>query len=297
MLIYFDTSNLINITEREDPCDILGLRRLLMAGQHRLVLSMNTILELSEPLLNRHASTNVTALLNRLESLPHVFVNASRISKLELEQAVKAFFEGKEYEFVTPPFVARFDETVDLNAKPPTRVFLNYSLAETIWDLFNVGALAHQEIFPVKLKEAFALDRNGSPKPTLRQHFRTVIKRKLAMNRIGVLDGEADALADWIYATPSRCPAIRLGYELWHKMIKNVGDQPRASDIEDFHHLDCAPYVDMITMDRRMHGYLMQVGVSIGVDYGSKAFRETTDVLKKIHSYNESVHWIEYFPQ
>jgi hypothetical protein len=94
--------------------------------------------------------------------------------------------------------------------------------------------------------------------------------------------GDASAFAEWIYADASRCPSQRLGYEVWHKMVRNINDIPHASDLEDFEHISCLPYVDILTLDRRMHGYVSQVSKALSTDYDRKIFRSAKEALKEI---------------
>jgi hypothetical protein len=281
MLIYLDTKDLINILQKSDPCSIEKIKGILKCGGHKLVYSMINILELSEPLLNKRAETNVMTLLNTLESLPHVFIHSACIHKLELEQASKAFERGIEYE-ETNPFVRRFDQTIDLNAAPPTRFYLNYSLAETVWDLYRVDAIGMPARHSASLKKLVAADRALSPSPSLHDGFVETIRKAIATHKIKCTFSDTKSFASWIYANPIRCPSIRLGYELWHKIVRNVGDQPIGSDLEDFHHIDCLPYVDAITLDKRMRGYVSQVSFSMKVDYSEKTFGNLKTVLNKI---------------
>ena len=53
-----------------------------------------------------------------------------------------------------------------------------------------------------------------------------------------------------------------LAMKFGHKMLRNVRDIPRNSDLQDFGYIGCLPYVDVMTLDRRMHGYVTQVSKS-----------------------------------
>lgn len=280
MLIYLDAKDLINIFEKSSPCSADQFKNILQQGKHKLALSVTTIMELSEPLLHKQAKTNVMGLLNRLERLPHAFIHSS-IPSLELKEAIKAFSKGEEYNNVSP-FVNRFDETVDLNADPPTKVYLNYSLAETVWDLHSGGALGGQDKYAKKLKQVVISDRALFIKPTLKENFLRTIEKNLKLYQISYSPSKVTSLANWVYSNPLRCPSERLGYELWHKMIKNVTDGPNDSDPEDYQHIKCLPYVDIMTVDRTMHGYISQVSESIDVDYASKSFRSSKEILNRL---------------
>lgn len=281
MLIYLDTKDLINILEKSLPCSSDQFESILQQGKHRLVLSVITIMELSEPLLHNRTKTNVMGLLNRLEKFPHAFIHLSSIPRLELGEAIRAFSRGEECDGIFP-FVNRFDQTVDLNATPSTGIYLDYPLAETVWDLYSFDALGGLDKYAKKLKRAFALDRALSPQPSLKKHFARTLERNLSLHKLTYPSSATAPLANWIYSNPLRCPSERLGYEIWHKMVRNVTDEPDDSDLEDFLHIGCLPYVDVMTVDRRMHGYISQVSTSIGVDYESKSFRRLEEILLRL---------------
>ena len=57
---------------------------------------MQTLIELSDQLRIGNL-LEVRKDLNRLENLPHTFVNEARICDLEMREAISAFDEGREY--------------------------------------------------------------------------------------------------------------------------------------------------------------------------------------------------------
>ena len=116
-------------------------------------------------------------LLNEVERLPIVFFHPD-VEHLELGEAMTAFSGKREYTDVQP-FVNRFDQTVDLSASPATRIFMNYSLGEAVWDLYCYGALKGLESYAPTLKQLMAADRALTKPPTLKAHFIKMIERKL----------------------------------------------------------------------------------------------------------------------
>jgi len=278
MLVYFDAKDIINIFEKSQPCSSDHLANILKRGGHKLVFSMTTIMEISEPLLHKNAKTNVTRLLNGIERLPHTYIHESIIPRLELMEAVRAFSEGGDV-LEIDPFATRFDETVDLNGKPATNIYLNYPLSQIVWDLYCFGAVGGLNKYAKKLKSTFAANRALSPKPTLKENFIKTIARNLKLHNVPSPAEGAESLANWIYSSPQNCPSERLCYEVWHKIVKNVTDVPEESDLEDFQHIGCLPYVDLLTTDRRMNGYVSQASATISVDYGAKCFCSVKEVL------------------
>ncbi|MBW2677878.1 MAG: hypothetical protein JRD49_09940, partial [Deltaproteobacteria bacterium] len=184
------------------------------------------------------------------------------------------------------PYVHRFDFTVDLNAQPSTKDYLNYPLAEIVWDLYSEGALGGLDRFAKKLKEVFAEDRALTTKPSPKKHFPTLIERNLKLHHVSGPNDDIKSFANWIYSNPARCPSQRLGYEVWHKMIKNVHDVPTPSDMEDFCHLECLPYVDFMTLDNRMRGYVSQACKAIQTKYAENLYRNSTEIVDSLLKLN-----------
>jgi len=281
MLIYLDSRDLIKLFEKSDPCSADDINKILVEGGHKLVYSFLNIAEISEPLLHSKAKTNVMALLNRIEQTPHAYIHASKIPYLELASAVKSYVNEKEYSGIDP-YVQRFDYTVDLNSKPATKDFLNYPLSEIVWDLYCHGALSGLDCFAEKLKQAFEEDRAMQSKPSLKKHFKTLIERNLKLHHITGPSGDIKSFANWIYSNPEICPSQRLGYEVWHKIIKNIEDEPKLSDMEDFCHIDCLPYVDFMTLDNRMRGYVSQACKAIGTAWTAKICKNSKEAIENL---------------
>ena len=284
MRIYLDSKDIIDMLERSEPCSIEQFGNVLRVGSHELVLSLTTVIEISKPLLYKKATTNVMRLLYQIDESPHTFIHSSRIVPLELEEAVLAFGNDREYRSILPSFVNRFDIIVDLEANPSTKLYIKYSLAETVWDLYTHGALDGFDQYADKLRETFLADRMLNPRPSLKGNFVLAIKRASQAYGLKIPSDEIESFANWIYSDPSRCPSQRLGYELWHKMVCNIADIPEGSDLEDFLNIGCLPYVDVMTVDRRMYGYICQVAASTGITYDRKIFKNTQKILDIINA-------------
>jgi hypothetical protein len=280
MKLYLDARDLINILQKASPCTVDDLEEILRQRDHKLTVSFHTISEISVPIVKATSKTNVMALLNRLEKIPLTFIR-SDIDGLELKEALDAYSTNREYRGIHA-FVDRVDQTVDLHARPPTGVFINYSLAETVWDLYSHGALEGLENYANQMRQIVAADRRLDKPPTLKANFAKMIERNLGLYKLPWSGVVLSDFANWVYENPNRCPAIRLGYEVWHKIVKNKTDPLEDSDMEDYQHLTCLPYVDLITLDRRMHGYVSQASASLGLDYRDRVFKSTRDLLSRL---------------
>jgi hypothetical protein len=98
MLIYPDSFDLLNICRGRSQLGISELCQQLAAHSHQIVLSFDTLIEVSASLRNG-LQLEVRRDLNWLENLPHIFINEARIRDMELHEALAAFDQGREYEF------------------------------------------------------------------------------------------------------------------------------------------------------------------------------------------------------
>jgi hypothetical protein len=121
MLVYLDTADLINICRCRAPIDLPDLACKLVSGGHKIVLSFDTLIEVAAPLRNGRV-LEVRRNLNRLEELPHTFINEARLRDMEMREAISAFEQGREYDFaLVSPFASRLDEPIDVQGRPQTR--------------------------------------------------------------------------------------------------------------------------------------------------------------------------------
>ena len=120
------------------------------------------------------------------------------------------------------------------------------------------------EDFAKPMRALIERDRNTIRPPSVKSHFAIVLEKELRGD--GLSCGEMKSFTDWVYENPNRCPGIRLSFEIWRQIVMNKTDGLEDSDMEDYQHIICLPYVDAITLDRRMHGYVSQARTRIGLD-------------------------------
>lgn len=285
MRIYLDSRDHIVLTERFSAAETDAFETALRRGSHELIFSMHNILECCAPIIQSANQNSVMRILNRLESMPHVYVAEAKIPALELMEGAKAFSERREYSVVNP-FVARFDEVVSPFSQPATHDYIRYSLAHTIFELWQEDPKLFQPYTAEsrRLKIIRTSDRSRSDYRQHDRNFSSTVARDLRLYNIAFPQEAVNDLATWIWASPSRCPALRLGYEVFHKIVRNVADLGEESDIPDFAHVDCIPYVDAITLDRRMRGYIEQADRSMGTAYSQKLFADVNRVQTSIQN-------------
>jgi hypothetical protein len=147
MLIYPDSSDLIDLCRGGAGVKISGLAQKLFAKSHRIALSFDTLIEVAAPLRDGRP-LEVRRDLNQLEELPHVFVNEGRILDTEIREALSAFEQQREYNVAAvAPFASRLDTAIDLHGAPqyvvehmgsrPIRVQTEMIVNFRIWEIIQ----------------------------------------------------------------------------------------------------------------------------------------------------------------
>jgi hypothetical protein len=114
MLLYLDTSNLFDLCDDKAPVKISELAQKLRAGAHKIVFSLDTLIEVAAPLFQGDL-LDVRKAMNQLEELPHTFINEARIRYQEIRETVSAFEEHREYRFeAVSPLCSRIDDAIDV---------------------------------------------------------------------------------------------------------------------------------------------------------------------------------------
>jgi hypothetical protein len=271
VLIYLDSKDLITLVDGLAVIRSDDAVASLTAGKHKVVVSFETVMEIAGPLAKRSARTNVMAFCARLETLPLSFLHEAMIAPLELREAMRAFEEGREFDSsATCPFVDRFDASIPVQGRAPTHAFIHYGIAETVFDIWATSpdviegyAASHGQ----RYVDLMAADRQIKNPATLVKHFVTKIQRDLSLYRIRAPRAGVDAFARWIYRSAARCPGIRLGYEVYHQVLRNKAAGTKTSDIVDLVRVRSIPYVDLFTMDSAMLAYTSQAVRSTGAQY------------------------------
>lgn len=280
MKLFLDSWILISLLDGRCSPGLAEVRDRLCAKGHQLAVSPTLVFELAAPLSASSTETNVMRRLIDLESLPTAYLADGQIARRELLSAIQAFRDRREYVPINP-YVERFDAAIPLSGPAPTAIYLEHGLPETVLTIWQEAP----EVFrnPIdQLRALIGADRKLSRPPSLAMHFREKLRRDLPLYGLSEPPGGVDALADWIYECPDRCPGTRLNYEVYHHLRKNVGDQPEASDFGDFAHVRCTPYVDLMTLDRRMADYVRRSGQGWRNDPARRLRHDLSAILQEL---------------
>jgi hypothetical protein len=282
LLIYLDTSDLINICHGRAPLTVPDLVRELESRRHTVVFSLTTLTELITPLKSNQL-LEVRRDLNLIEKLPHTFINEARIHHLEIREAISAFEQGREYNSdAITAFASRLADAVDIYGAPQyiverglrirTEMIVNYRIWDTIdylWKydpaMFDVHRRREAE-----WKWLMSSDRAISDPPDLSDHFVTAMHRDLATHAIQPPTAGIERFARWVYESATRCPGVRLAYETHHRLRKNLTAKTHASDLIDLARISSIPYVDFVVTDKEMMDYCRQAATEIGLSYGRR---------------------------
>lgn len=274
MKVYLDAADLIRLAERQSDKEFEQTLQWLTGHGLQLVVSMSNIMECCVPLTQSDAQTSVMRMLGRLERGELRYLAEAKIHEAETISAFAAFKAGGELAQIDP-YVARFDEVVSPFSPPATKDYLRYGLAQTVFELWQ----ASPDLFRFDRRTAKRLQdlrrRDRARDDYLRHdlNFPRMIERTVRQYGVQVAAKEIEPFAKWVWADALRCPGLRLGYETFHQIVRNKYDKAGETDMGDLSHLGCLPYVDAMTLDRRMAAYVKQSDRALGTRYSDRVWR------------------------
>lgn len=287
MKILLDAKDLIDVIEHSRPISANDLGSWLQSKGAQLVLSYTNVRELAAPIATRQDILGTRALLNRLETLPVCYIREGYILRDELKAAVAAFENSKEPGTIDP-FVRRWDYTFH-DGESPAKDFVAYSIFEIVHTIAkrDPELMLSRKSLAERLRLQFATERQmpTGVKKTAVQNFPDSVGRHLTARGLALPSAGIEAFGKWIYADLRRCPGFRLAYEMYHSIQANVADVPKDGDIPDIAHIYAIPYVDHITLDRRMCGYGRCVAKKLFrtnpvVNYEPRLFASLSELLR-----------------
>jgi hypothetical protein len=288
--VFLDSRDLIDCVEHNDPCDYLTLRDELRTWGLALVYTSSNVLEVVPR--NRPLSY-VVDILNRLESLPHVFIRHTSILPLEFSAAVNAFENRCDPQPVLLPSESTFWRLLPHPAPTTDRdafvqatldgLPLSEQLRFALMDGGSVDADPQRgQDFASVLK--VHRDRLKSDVPSKRT-FRLAFRSQLHSLRLNVAN--TMRFADWAFRNPQVCPAWRLGHESFEELRRDRSVITGSNDVNDYTHLYLIPYVAAATLDHqwreycgRAHRRLSAIGIDL--PYIEHIYRDTAALLEAL---------------
>lgn len=208
----------------------------------------------------------------------------------EIIAAKEAFVKGGEPKPIDP-YVRRWDYTFVWPGPSPAEDFVNFRLDEIVYSIYkqNLSLFEPYREGGKLLRGLFSADRQLQPheRKSLADNFADSVRKHGAHWNIDYEKIDVDAFGHWIYDNPMRCPGLRLGYDIYHELLSNVGDIPKDGDIPDFAHIYAVPYVDQATLDRRMNHYFRTVvkrlqSVQTQISYDRYTYASLAELLQSL---------------
>src|SRR6185437_16780263 len=216
MNILPDTRDLINLTERGKLISPDEFRQYLLNGNHKAILTLNSVRELAAPLAVGDGDfLRIRRYLQLLEAMPHTYLAEVKVVGIEIQAAVEAFTGGTEYKDASP-YVRRWDDTILTPSGNLTKHFkqlVGLRLDDIVHDVFRyqpqVFAPLHEALpnLVTLLRQDRELLRDG--KVPAREHFLRSIKKHAAYHKVALPVGKEEEFARWVYSNPRRCPGLR----------------------------------------------------------------------------------------
>lgn len=294
MKLYLDTFDLINLLERGTAgITPEEFKSFLIKSGHTIVLSFQTICELIAPLWDPDSKSVITKTMNRLDELPHEWIDLTRLPNMEVKEALRATKSSTPYVRISP-YVGNYVATI-LNAPELLKVVIHYPLAEIAFDLWRSGSFdprKQRERHVATYRQLVEDDRKlistmtGKAKAREELFVLRTISRIKAFGLHDPGDKGNDALfekcARQIMGETEWCPGSKMAFSAFHSLIDNVGDKLQDSDLGDLTHVYAVPYVDFFTCDRRISSHIVNASKIYGMNHHEKVFPNIKALLGKL---------------
>jgi hypothetical protein len=261
MLLHLDSRDLINAFKGKS-IDIKELRSALIERKAELIYSPETIQEVVTPADVRESRRRLETLI----ILPHRYIRQQKeIIKREFSEAIREVKSTKKF---SSERILPFASTWQVVLRPG-EIRLEDQINDQLVDINMKLLAANPDVFRNTQEQFDAYAPNFMFDRLYKLNFRTGNKGIFrdatgqTLKVIGLHPGSAlkaadlvDDLTNWMRERPSVCPSWRLLGETYSEFVVNVTDKGRLGDEPDFRHVSVTPYVDAITLDATMRGYV-----------------------------------------
>lgn len=295
MRIYLDSKDYINLLERNQAgISVEDFREFVVGNGHTLVFSFPLICEVVAPMWEPTSLTVVSRTLNRMEAFPHEWIDILRLPNLEVRHTLASYRSQQPCDpAAIAPYVRNFVATI-IGAPAVLQSYINYPLAEAVLDLRRSGSFdprGQNERHVAGYRNVMARDREfvaGLERKTQARKelfIRRIIERIDREHLYEPSDeGNAalfNAVGEYIYHEPNRCPSSRLVFEVFHSLVDDLGDKLGDGDLGDLSQLFALPYVDRFTTDRRIAAHVERISRVLGTGYYDKIRPNVKDLMKE----------------
>lgn len=258
MRILLDAKDLINLIEFNHPVSVANLAVWLTQNAGTLVLSFTNVSDFVGPACNRGDFLEMRVLLQKLETLPITYIREGLIIRDELRSALMAFHTGQEPPSPNP-YVSRWDETFHWEGESAAKVLVGLRLDDIVY--MTRGTIQGYKQHSVGLRAKIQRERvlPAFQRLRLRDIFINSISERLKAYEIDSSEIDLRAFGQWLWNAPPRCLGLRLHFEVYHQLLRDKSMAFQDGDIADFAQIASLPYVDVLTVDKRIADLLSKV--------------------------------------
>jgi hypothetical protein len=290
--ILLDSRDLIEVAEHQRHVTTDAFNTFLRANNHELVLCASTVREICGPLAHGASFVDtIRPILQAIETLPLLYLKEVDIYGVELRAAVDAYSENSEYQ-PPSPYVRNYTDTLAGQALDGGLPMVGLRLDNIIYYQYvgpyreRIFGRRHEQLEMYRqlmIQERQLLDNRQY---RARTHFANALKRNAERYQVPLPEDGAGFIRS-VYLDARRCPGYRLNHEVFRALTLNRKDNPQAGDFTDYALISTIPYVDAITLDRRMRAYVEQASrkmsaVNATVDYRTRVYDDVGDLMRRL---------------
>jgi hypothetical protein len=249
---------MINIVERDCPMSVSEFEKWLRERNAVVLLSFTGISDFVGPAFANNSFPEKRVLLQRIETLPLAYIREGTIVQDELRAAIAAYHFGHE-PIALNPYVTRWDETARWEGDAETRILVGLRLDEIVYMARHVVQAYKLEAPGIRAHIERERAIPAAERRTMREMFGNRLPDRFGAYKIDPQVFDVRKFGNWLWKDPLRCPGMRLHFEAHHQMVNDKNLRCDDGDIADFAHIAALPYLDVLTVDKRIEDLLKKV--------------------------------------
>jgi hypothetical protein len=232
MRILLDAKDLIDPVEYDRPIPLAEVKSWIERRSARVVLGFANVNDFVGPVFERGDFLNMRALLQRLETLPIIYIREGLIIRDELKAALAAFELQKEPVSIDP-YVSRWDEMAYWEGESAAKILVGLRLDEIVYMARNT--IQNYKRYAAGLKAQIEAERTVPTADQLKTKdvFINGLPSKLAVHRIDSGRADLPAFGRWLWSNPLRALGHRIHFEAYHQLLKDKSMPVQDGDIAD----------------------------------------------------------------
>ena len=226
-----------------------------------------------------------------LGEFPHSFIRSlPPIRQIEFGHALTAYAHGEEPERADVYAPTWFRTFTYPNQDADLAAATQMSLSEQVVGMarLNPGIFSNKPEHAQNMQSAVDQDRMVTNAVRRnRARFEGAVRLALADAELPIPTSGLTNFARWLRENPARFPGWRLFEESYLEFCTNIEDAVDLGDLSDWSHVSAIPYVDAITLDRRIAGYTKETSRKLAeqkhdIGYRERVFHSTEAWLRRL---------------